>query len=324
MASETVLVGDVGGTNARFAIGERRATGGIDIHHFKKLRGDDFPDFEPAVGAYLDSLPNKERPRRALFALAGPVINNRVRLTNRQGWDADGNAIAEELGFEAVHIVNDYAAMARAIPELPETAFRTLQDAPGLPGEPILVAGPGTGIGVATLIPLQGGGYHALTGEGGHSTYPAVTEREMQLSAELQRRHGYVSRELVLAGMGLDPVMEALAAIDGQVHVRREPQEVIDLARAGDGFCREVIELRAHGLMQALGDVALTNGTRGGVVVTGGVAERIVDWLDTPEALARFNRRGKQSDYMQAIPIRLLLSDDAPLIGAAALAFERN
>lgn len=323
MSANTVLVGDVGGTNVRFAVASRNADGAITLRDFDKVRGDDHSGFDDALGAYFRKHSGIDRNVPALFALAGPERDRKITLTNRRDWTVDAAGLEREFGLRRVDLVNDYAAMARAVPELPDSAFRDLQDGDPMTSEPVVVSGPGTGIGIATLIPLRGGGYHVLTGEGGHGSYAPASNREAELAEEMRRRHPYVYRELVLAGMGLDPVMEALAAMNGEPHVHREPQEVIDLARAGDNFCREVIELRARGLMHMLGDVALTNGARGGVVITGGVAERIVDWLDAPEALERFNARGVQRSYMEAIPIRLLIDHKAPLVGAAALAFEK-
>lgn len=320
-----VLVGDVGGTNVRFALASRtgRAGGGISIARFAKLPGDDFPGFDAALQHYLAEIPETERPDYALFALAGPVSNNRITLTNRAGWCVDGHQLARAFGLRDVTIVNDFAAMARAMPELPDTAFLPIKPGTALAGAPLLVAGPGTGVGMATLLPKGGHDWQVLTGEGGHASYAPGNPDEAELAEELRRRHGYVSRELVLAGKGLDHVMEALCAIRGEAFVRRAPAEVLSLAQSGDALCREVCLIRAGGLMQTLGDAALTVGARAGVVIVGGVAERLIDWIRTPESLARFENRGPMSTYMHDIPVRLIAEPTAPLYGAAALLFER-
>ncbi|MEM8617069.1 MAG: glucokinase, partial [Pseudomonadota bacterium] len=167
-------------------------------------------------------------------------------------------------------------------------------------------------------------GWHVLTGEGGHAAYAPKTPREWALTQQLQKTHGYVSKELVLSGSGLNAVHQALCAVDGQTWVQQSPAEIIRLAQKGDPICRDILGIRAAATLDALGDAALINGTRGGVVITGGVAERIVDWLDQPEALQRFFKRGPMSHYMSPIPIRLLLSGEAALIGAAALHFDEE
>jgi glucokinase len=222
--------------------------------------------------------------------------------------------------------VNDYAAMARAIPELPDSHFKVLHD-----GEhdsdgrqPILVSGPGTGLGMATLLPVGHSGWRVVTGEGGHAAFAPATPREWALYETLKDQHGYVSRELVLSGSGLNDVHRALCAIDGVEWQEIAPADMLKLAREGDRICNDICEIRARGTLYALGDAALMNGAKGGVVITGGVAERLADWLEDPAALDRFFRRGPMSAYMKPITIRLLLAGEAALIGAAALYFDEG
>ena len=141
----------------------------------------------------------------------------------------------------------------------------------------------------------------------------------MALSHELQRRFDYISSELVLSGSGLDAVHKALCAIDGVEWTPLDVTTILSRAQAGDIICHDICVIRAGGVLQALGDAALINGTRGGVVVTGGVAERLYDYLCEDEALERFFQRGPMSPYMLPIPIRLLTDPQAPLYGAVAL-----
>lgn len=320
---DSVLVGDIGGTNVRFARARLGFAGHPEIEDVQVLPGDDFPCFDDALKLYLHELGN-ERPERALFAFAGPVRDGVVRLTNRD-WTINGRALAAKLGFQRIRLVNDYAAMARAIPELPDDSFRVLHVG-RVPDEraPILVAGPGTGLGMATLLPEGERGWRVMTGEGGHAAFAPRTQREWELTKRLQVTHGYVSKELVLSGSGLNSVHQALCEIDGVEWVETPPAEIMRRAEAGDALCRDICEIRAGATLDALGDAALINGTRGGVVITGGVAERIVDWLAQPKALERFFERGPMSHYMQPIPIRLLMEGEAALIGAAALHYDEE
>jgi len=215
--------------------------------------------------------------------------------------------------------------MARSIPELGDESFRLLHHG-RTPDErsPILVAGPGTGLGMATLLPEGERGWRVMTGEGGHAAFAPRSEREWELTKRLQQRHGYVSKELVLSGSGLNAVHEALCEIDGVEWELTPPAEIMSRAHQGDRLSRDICEIRAGATLDALGDAALINGTRGGVVITGGVAERLVDWLSTPTAMSRFFERGPMSHYMEPIPIRLLMQGDAALIGAAALHFDED
>lgn len=322
--ADPVLVGDIGGTNVRFALARRGFAGHSTISDVSVMPGDGFETFDDALAAYIAQL-GKHAPPQALIALAGPVDEGYVKLTNRD-WIVDARRLESSTGLKRVRLVNDYAAMARAIPELPESDFRLLQA--GDPDEesrdPILVSGPGTGLGMATLIPVGTQGWKVLTGEGGHAAFAPANSREWALARKLRETHGHVSRELVLSGSGLNAVHKALCEIDGVTWEKLRPGEIMRRAETGDRICRDICEIRARGTLYALGDAALMNGTTGGVVITGGVAERLEDWLAAPEALERFNNRGPMSDYMSPIPIRLLLSGEAALVGAAALHFDEG
>lgn len=319
----TVLVGDIGGTNVRFGRAHLNGSGHPKVEDIEILPGDDFNTFDDALEAYLDQLGQK-RPDQALFAFAGPVKDGNVQLTNRD-WRVNSGKLANKTGLERVRLVNDYAAMARSIPELGPESFRVLHEG-RMPQEraPILVAGPGTGLGMATLLPVGERRWRVMTGEGGHAAFAPRSDREWELTKRLQQSHGYVSKELVLSGSGLDAVHEALCDIDGVEWEPTPPAEIMRRAHAGDRISRDICEIRAGATLDALGDAALINGTRGGVVITGGVAERLVDWLAASKALSRFFDRGPMSHYMEPIPLRLLMQGDAALIGAAALHFDEE
>lgn len=321
--ARSVLVGDIGGTNVRFGRAHLNGSGRPEVENIEILPGDNFDSFDAALEVYLNRLEG-HRPTAALFAFAGPVKEGNVQLTNRD-WLVNSGELAHKTGLERVRVVNDYAAMARSIPELGPDSFKVLHEG-RMPQErtPILVAGPGTGLGMATLLPVGDRRWRVMTGEGGHAAFAPRSDREWELTKRLQQRHGYVSKELVLSGSGLDAVHEALCEIDGVPWQQTEPAEIMRRAHAGDRISRDICEIRAGATLDALGDAALINGTRGGVVVTGGVAERLVDWLASPKALSRFFERGPMSHYMEPIPIRLLMQGDAALIGAAALHFDEE
>lgn len=320
---DTVLVGDIGGTNVRFGRARLGFAGHPEVDNIAIMPGDGFANFHEALNVYLGQLGNK-RPQQALFAFAGPVRDGVVRLTNRD-WIVDSHELERQTGLERIRLVNDYAAMARSIPELGDESFRLLHDG-RVPDErsPILVAGPGTGLGMATLLPEGERGWRVMTGEGGHAAFAPRSDREWELTKRLKATYGYVSKELVLSGSGLNAVHKALCDIDGIEWERTPPAEIMRRAETGDALSRDICEIRAGATLDALGDAALINGTRGGVVITGGVAERLVDWLAQPKALSRFFDRGPMSHYMEPIPIRLLMEGEAALIGAAALHFDED
>lgn len=318
----TVLVGDVGGTSCRFALAMRGSDGQIALSGFEKLANDDFARFSDALGAYAGRLAGPV-PHRALFALAGPPEDDgSITLTNRD-WPAVRPAhLMQAAGLKAVTLVNDFAAMARAVPELPPEAFETVLPGTPKPGTPILVTGPGTGFGISTLLPLEAGGWRVLTGEGGHAAYAPRTQREAEIAARLATGHGYVSTENVVSGAWLQPVFDVISDLHGRPRMALEAAEILARADEGDPVCVEVCEVRARGIMGAAGDAALITGAQAGVVLTGGVAERMGKWLRSADAEIRFRGRGPRTPWMAGVPVSVLHADEAPLIGAAALAFE--
>lgn len=308
-----LLVGDVGGTNVRFAIALRRGNS-VRIERFEVYPGKEFPTFADALHRYIDQTGVKVRA--ACFAVAGPVRDGAGHLTNRDWW-VSGPELSREFGIGDVLVVNDFLAMARSVPELDAEGFETLFEGAPLAGAPILVAGPGTGFGVSTLVPVAGG-WRVLSGEGGHIAYAPRTDLERELARILLRDHGYVSNELVASGSGLEAVHAAFCEIYGVACDDIPPAEMRTRADSGNAMYRALIELRAMAVMGAVGDLALATGALGGVVLAGGVTERIADFLRTPEAFARFSERGPMSDYLRDCPVRLLHDPVAPLIGAAA------
>ena len=313
--SGSVLVGDVGGTNVRFAIASR-AGGCLEIEHFEKFPGDDFESFQAALQNYLDT--TGAHAKAACFALAGPVRAQEVTLTNRAKWKVSAATVASHFGFEAVRLINDFHAMARSVPEFDVTSFDEIL--PGTPkvGAPRLVAGPGTGFGVATLLSGPDGQWSVVAGEGGHMAYAPRTQLEHELARLLTRDHGYVSNELVASGSGLEEVHRAFCEIFDRDCLDLSPEEMRQRADAGDEMFQRLIEVRSLAVMGAAGDLVLANGALGGVVLAGGVSERISEFLKTPLARQRFVARGPMSDYLEDCPVWLMRDASAPLIGAAA------
>ena len=312
-----ILVADIGGTNARFGIAKRVKGGRWLIEHFAKFQGDDYPTFQGVLKAYLDPF-GGSKPEHAIFSVAGPVSDNKVRLTNRD-WALDGQVLSETFGFERTIIVNDFAAMTRCVPELDDDDFLHVKDGQAQSDAPILVAGPGTGFGVGYLVPLLQGGWQVLTTEGGHQAYAPQTDRELELLKNLREKFGFVSLEKVSSGSGMDDVHEAICKRHGVPYKLLSPAVIMEKAKRGDAVSLELCEIRAAATMGAVGDMALSGGARGGVVLAGGVSERMIEFFKTEDSMSRFLKRGKRSDYMEDIPIRLLVNPRAALYGAAAL-----
>lgn len=313
--SSALLVGDVGGTNVRFALA-RGCGGHLTIGSFEMFAGDDYESFDAVLDDYLSR--QAECPERACLALAGPIQAGSVHLTNRENWVVAESGLQERFGFGAVRLINDFHAMARAVPELSADCFEVISAGAAVADAPILVAGPGTGFGVATLLSLGAGRWRVLTGEGGHAAYAPREPLEFELLRILARGDVYVSTERVASGSGLSAVHAAFCEMFGRSVESLSPADMRARADAGDDMFEQLISLRAKAVMGAMGDLALITGALGGVVIAGGVAERIVDYLKRPDVLERFVRRGPMSHYLAHCPVRLMHSAEAPLIGAAA------
>jgi glucokinase len=301
------LVADAGGTNVRFALvggdGKPRAP--------KKFTSKDFPGIADAAKTYLGE--SGARPSRAVFAVAGPVRSNAIHMTNI-GWIFSGDDVAKALGMERVTLINDFEAIAYAVPDLgPDDLIAIGPDKPATRGT-VAIVGPGTGFGVGGCIPAAEG-VVALVSEGGHASFAPTDEVEISILKSLGARFGRLSIERILSGPGLVVLAEAMGAVPGTL----TPQGITQAAR-GDagGFEGRVFARFCAILGSVAGDLALTMGARGGVLIAGGILPAMREALAASEFRARFEAKGRFADYMRDIPTRLIVQDFAGLIGAAA------
>lgn len=314
-SSDVILAGDIGGTNARFGCLERKASGSWTVHHFSKMKGADFVSFDEALQKYLST--HDLKPKRAAFSAAGPVEQGYINLTNAD-WQISAQRVQDNHGVEICALYNDFTGMTRAIPELSDDDFITVRSGQARPNETILVAGPGTGFGVGYLVPTKQG-WHVMPTEGGHMAFTPQTKLELELLTVLQKDMDFVSLELVSSGKGLPVIHKAICDIHGQPYTPLSPDDIREKAVENDPICEDVCRIRSAATMGAIGDLTLAGGARGGVVLAGGVSERMLDFYMRPEAMNRFLNRGVRTDYVRDIPMRLLKCPMAPLIGSAAL-----
>ncbi len=316
MRERVEIVADIGGTNARFAA-VSRDEGKIGLKFQGRYNCAAYQSFEAVLADWTATLPAP--PTHALFALAGPVAGERVRLTNLPWPQIDGATLRSGSALDQCVMVNDFHAMARAVPVYGEDAFVPVRAGTADETAPVVVIGPGTGLGIALLCPRVDGSWHIVSGEGGHQAYAPRSQREREIAAALEARFGYVSNERVAAGIGLADLQTALCDVEGAPRVILSAPHLIAAAKAGDAFAAEICALRAGAVLSAAGDMVLMAGARGGVVLTGGVSPYLLDWFRSDAALDRFSERGPKTDFMTDIPIRMLSEPDAALVGAAAL-----
>ena len=304
----TTLLADIGGTNARFALSE----GEVPTDP-ASVALDGFPGILEAIAHFLGGA---APPEAAVLAVAGPVVRNSVRLTNRD-WVVDGAAIGRVLGIGHVRVVNDSAAQSWALPDLTGADLHPLGGGAAAAGAPLAVVGPGTGLGVGAFLPPG----HALVTEGGHARIATHDPREAAVLQWLRGRHGHVSAERVLSGQGLENLHAGLAAVDGVTVESLEAAEITRRALAGeDARCAEVLDMFCAMLGSVAGDLALLYGAKGGVYVAGGICPRFPDYLAASRFRARFEAKGRFQEWLAAVPAWLVMRPDPAMLGLAAIA----
>ena len=308
------MLADIGATNARF----RLSGGGGETTAV--LASAEFSSLEATVRGFLDSVRPAVPPRTAAFAVAGPVSGDAVTLTNL-GWRFSITELRRVLGLDRLEVVNDFTAVALALPALGPGDRRVLGgEREPTAGAALAVLGPGSGLGVSGLLPTPGGGWVSIAGEGGHVTLAATDEREAAILAALRRRLGPVSAECALSGPGLVNLYRAVAELDGH---EAEPLAPAAITEAGlDGSCprcREALALFAAFLGTVAGDLALTLGARGGVYLAGGIAPRLADFLEGSTFRRRFEDKGIQRPWLAAIPTWIITHPFPAFAGLATL-----
>lgn len=307
------LVADIGGTNARFGL-VRRPGGPPEA--VAVLPGAEYDGLPDAVAAYLDLYGGGVRPGAACLAIAGPVDGDRYRLTNA-GWHGS----IRDLGIPGAHLLNDFEALAFSLPFLAGDDLEPLGGPPPAARMVKAVLGPGTGLGVAGLVPA-GDGWVPVPGEGGHVAAPAVTELEMEVVRAL-RADGmaHVDAEHLISGPGLTRLHRGLALVDG---VPADPLPAAEIvARADDPRCARTVEVFCGLLGTFAGNVALTLGARGGVYLGGGVLPRIADRVRASDFRRRFEASPVLADYLASIATCLIVARQPALTGAAAWLAQR-
>ncbi len=314
MQENKIIVGDIGGTNSRFAEVELAAGKTLKISRFFKFQNDLFDQFKDVLSAYIRT--SGTDLTTATLAVAGPVDGNTASLTNRD-WLINASDISQSSGISHITIINDFKAMARSAPELDTNHYTFIVNAEGDTNSPHVVGGAGTGFGLGTLIPFAKH-WNVLAGEGGHQIYAPSSDLEIELLRQLRRFHEVVTLESVTGGKHFETLAEAIGNIYGKNRFSISQSEAVAKALKNNPICLDICLVRARAIMSAMGDAMLICGAKGGVWLAGGVTELLEPFLNRQDVLPRFYERGPMSKYMEKTPIKLIKSPDAPLLGAAA------
>ncbi len=326
--STLALVGDIGGTNARFALTDLAAPN-VELLHSQSLPNADFASVQHAVEHYLASIDAK--PKLAALAVACPVGHDEIRLTNR-AWSFSQRELQRTLGLEQLRMINDFGAVAWAIPSLERDSLITLHgDASAPLRGPVSVLGPGTGLGVAQLVGSREHGWHVVETEGGHTSFAPIGEEERAISAWLTAQHGRTSTERLLCGKGLseiDMVLRGASVVlpsnlsgPGETSLLkptlRDPADIVAAALEGhDLAARQTLARFCAVLGSVAGDCALIQGART-VVIAGGIVPRFIPFLRSSAFRERFLAKGRMATLLESVPIHVITHPHPGLLGAA-------
>ncbi|MGN6573363.1 MAG: glucokinase [Pseudolabrys sp.] len=304
-----VLLADIGGTNARFAVLD-----GAELGPVAHIPAAEHALFAGALGAYLETAGG--RFDAAVLAVAGVVSGERCALTNNP-WVVDAAELQAAFGFLHVRLINDFEAIAWSLPHFPAQELFRIGGGEPVADAPRAVLGPGTGLGVAAYLP-QGG---VLNSEGGHVTLAAASPREDAVIAHLRSRFGHVSAERALSGPGLENLYRAIAALDGVAVPARDAAAISQAARRGEcPVCRAALDMFCALLGDVAGNLALTFGARGGVYIAGGIVPRLNEELVRSAFRTRFEEKGRMRAYVEPIPVSVVMHKDPAFVGLKALA----
>jgi glucokinase len=303
-----ILIADIGGTTSRAAF----ASLGGRPQGIVTIANDSVDGPEGVLARALHGA--KQRPRAAVLAIAAPVSGEEIALTNRN-WCVRLPELSARFGLSPIHAVNDFEALAWALPQLGPDDLQPIGDARDFPDGIKLVVGPGTGLGVAALVPT-GSGFHAIASEAGHSSFgPAYPDEEVVFH-RLMEKGAPLPAEAVLSGSGLAALHAAMHP--GTLKVKAEM--IVRQARAGDRAARATIALFVRLLGRFAGDMALTFRAAGGVYITGGVATGLGPLFDARLFRAAFERHPPYEPMLKATPTALITCEEPGLIGCVAVA----
>lgn len=314
-AQALALIGDIGGTNCRLAVTPATPSPRPQISRVRTYPAASYPTFEDAVAAYLAE--EHVTVSRAVIAVAGPVAEGAVAMTNHP-WRITERGLSAKLGGAKSRLINDFEALAHALPALTTDDLAALGPArDGAQHNNMAVMGAGTGFGTGALV-RNAGSQTVLVGEGGHSAFAPSDALEAEIWKRLAARFaGYVQVEHLLSGPGLVNLHRALCEIEGKAPSFETPDAITDAAEADDQRALAVTDRFVQIFGAVAGDMAVIYGARSGVFIAGGVSQRILSARNGAAFRARFEAKGEFSPYLAAIPSWLITHDQPGLLGAA-------
>ena len=314
------LLADIGATHARFAL---EIAPGV-LRNVAVLLCDDYPGIVPLLNAYLAQTQAQSggtRISHAAFALANPISGDFIRMTNRD-WQFSTEEVRRTLGLTTLLIVNDFTALAMALPGFKPEDLLQIGGGKPIPNAVAGVLGPGTGLGVSGVIPTVDG-FVTLGSEGGHVNFAPADEREFAILQYAWREWQHVSNERLISGPGMEIIYRALALRNGVEAPQRDAAAIMAAALdQKDPLCLEVLECFAGMLGGAAANLAVTLGAFGGIFIGGGIVPRMAEWFKTSPFRTRFEAKGRFSSYLAQIPTYVIMMPTPALYGVSSILSE--
>ena len=316
MTSTCLLVGDIGGTNARFALADRESPG---FSAEMTLECSNFASADIAINAYLEKT-GADRPSVICIAAAGPVIDGNVRFTNND-WSLKTGELEEIFSGTRVRLLNDFEAIAYSLPFLAAEDSIPIgipaQSDLGGPDFTIGIVGPGTGLGAAGLC-KRNGQICPIIGEGGHVGFAPETLIQMDVLAQLRDQFERVCDERLVSGPGVVNIYRALGKIRGEALADVNAAEVFALAsQSSESVAKEAVNIFFEVLGQVAGNLALTLGAHDGIFIGGGIVARTPELITNSLFRAGFERKGRHRSLMEKIPTQMIVHPQPGLLGAS-------
>ena len=314
------LIADIGGTNIRLAL--TQSTG--EISAIETYRCAEYESLSDVLLAYLEKQQVEGKSLNACLAIACPVENDEISMTNLP-WKFSQSKLKRDLNLDGLFLINDYTAIAHAIPLLTDEQKVQIGEGAAIDNKPISVCGPGTGLGVANLVYAKDS-WHCISGEGGHIDFAPVDQDEIQiLSYLMNKKEHRISYEQLLSGKGLEQIYQALVAKD-ELGYQDLSAEAISAKALDDScpVCQQALSQFCKTLGSFAGDLAMIMGSFGGVYIAGGIVPRFIDFLSGSDFRARFQAKGRLSSFIEDIPTYVITEPQPGLLGASAYLRQHN
>jgi glucokinase len=307
------LIADIGGLYARFAIEPERG----HFTHQASLRCADHASLEQAIRAYLDSVAPLQVAHAAI-AVANPVEGDQVRMTNYH-WQFSIEETRQSLGLETLVVVNDFTALAMALPKISPSDARQVGGGQAVSNSVIGLLGSGTGLGVSGLIPA-GDGWISLGSEGGHTSFSPRDAREIQVLEYAWKQFDHVSFERLLSGSGLELIHQALNTTKPAGHEALSAPEITRRAlEQQDPQCLATLDVFCNMLGTAASNLAVTLGALGGIYIGGSIVPRLGEFFDRSGFRQRFEDKGRFRQYVEHIPTYVITAENPTFLGVSAI-----